>query len=195
MPAGTVYLPLVGAEGAADEVGILDSYIQEGLLASGAVMGHGTLYQVTTVVEFMRVDLLPLMGAPPTAQTGAVVGDAGSQVTVRLLCLGNEVNDGVEIVVQLAVVLCGQGIRSALDDLIGVSIVKREVALVLTFDKTGSQGEIVEAPALLTLPEGGGYRHRAIHFDAGSPEPIIQMYLREGHLSDRGCLFGSCRHL
>ena len=61
MPARTVNLSLVGAEGLADKIGILDGHIEEGLLACGTIMSYGTLDEVTGVIKFMRVDLFPLV--------------------------------------------------------------------------------------------------------------------------------------
>ena len=46
MPARTVDLPLVGAEGLADEVCVLDGHVEEGLLARRTIVGNGALDQV-----------------------------------------------------------------------------------------------------------------------------------------------------
>ena len=47
MSARTMDLPIIGAEGLADEIGILDGDIEEGLLACGTIMGNGTLDEMT----------------------------------------------------------------------------------------------------------------------------------------------------
>ena len=47
MSARTMDLPIIGAEGLADEIGILDGDIEEGLLASSTIMGNGTLDEMT----------------------------------------------------------------------------------------------------------------------------------------------------
>ena len=186
--AGAVYLSLAGAEGTADEVGIADGHVQERTLARGAVVGHGTLYQVSAVVELVGVNLLPAVSAPPAAQARTLISDAGRQVAVGLLRQGDDADDGVEIVVQLFVVLGSQGIGSPLDDLIGVGIVEREVAAVLLHvivgvaQIGGRQGEVVETSVLLALAEGRGDADGAVHLDAGCPEGIVEVDLREGHL-------------
>ena len=47
MSARTMDLPIIGAEGLADEIGILDGDIEESLLASSTIMGNGTLDEMT----------------------------------------------------------------------------------------------------------------------------------------------------
>ena len=51
--ARTVDLSLVGTEGLADKVGILDGEIEKIFLARGTIVGHSTLDEVAGVVEFM----------------------------------------------------------------------------------------------------------------------------------------------
>ena len=165
VPARTVYLSLVGTEGLAYEVGILDGDIEEGLLARSAVMGHGTLDEVAGIVELVGVDFLPLMRAPPSAQARTFISDTGGEVSIWLLCLCDDVDHGIEIMVEPCVVVYGQGVRCTFDDLVGVGIVKREITLMLTFDESGGQGEIVETAVHLTLMEGRRDEYGAVDLD------------------------------
>ena len=65
---------------------------EEGLLASSTIVSNGTLDEMTRVVELVRVDLLPLMSTPPTAQARTFISNARRQIAVGLLSLGNDVN-------------------------------------------------------------------------------------------------------
>ena len=128
------------------------------------------------------------MGAPPSAQARTFISHACGQVSVWLLSLGDEVNHGVEVMVELFVVVYGERVAGTLDDLVRIGIVEREVALVLALDESGSQRKVVETSVHFTLVEGRRDAHRTIHLDAGSPETVVQMYLRERHLLDLlGC--------
>ena len=101
-------LSFVRTKHLADEVGIPDGYVEQRTLACGTKMCNGSLVEVTRVVEFVAVDLLPATGAPPARQTGAAVGDAGGQIAVVLLGSGNDGDDAIEIVVELGIVMCGE---------------------------------------------------------------------------------------
>ena len=94
-----MYLTFIGSEGLTHQVSILDGYVEEGLLASGTVVGHGTLDEMSTVIQFVGVDFFPFVCTPPSAETRTFVGDAGGEITVRFLCQGDKVDDGVEILV------------------------------------------------------------------------------------------------
>ena len=95
--------------------------------------------------------------------------------------------------VELRIVVDGQRVGGSLDHLVGVGIVEREVAAMLTLDQSGGNREVVETAVHLALMEGGGNRNRAVDLDAGRPETIVQVHLREGHFLNRSRrrLFGS----
>ena len=122
--------------------------------ACSAIVGYGTLDEMAGVIEFVGVDLLPLVAAPPAAQARTFISNTGGQVAVGLLSLGDDVDDGVEIMVQFGIVVHGQTVRGTLDDLVGVGIVEREVTLVFSLDESSGQCEVVEAAVHLTLVEG-----------------------------------------
>ena len=105
-----MYLSLAVAEGLADEIGILDSHIEERTFPGGEVMRHGSLVEMTAVVEFVAVDLLPAVGAPPSGETRAFVGDSRGQIAVRFLRGSYKVNHAVEIIVELLVIFHSEGI-------------------------------------------------------------------------------------
>ena len=166
----------------AHQVGVLDRYIEEVLLSRGTVMSHGTLDEVTRVVEFVRVDFLPLVRAPPSTQARTFISDASGEVAIGLLSLCDDGNHGVEVVVETGIVVHGERVTGTLDYLVGVGVVEGEVAFVLTLDETGGQREIVETAVHLTLMEGRGDAHRAIGLDAGRPETIAEVDTGKGNL-------------
>ena len=125
------------------------------------------------------------MGAPPATQARTFISHTGRQIAVGLLRLGDDVDHGVEIVVELRIVVDGQRVAGSLDHLVGVGIIEREVAAMLTLDQSGSNREVVETAVHLALMEGGGDRDRAVDLDAGRPETIVQVHLGEGHLLNR----------
>ena len=92
MSTRTMNLTLVRSEGLANQVGIFDSHIQECLLACSTIVGNGTLDEVTRVVEFVRVNLLPLVCAPPSAQARTFISNTRSKIAIGLLSLGDDVN-------------------------------------------------------------------------------------------------------
>ena len=106
--ARAVNLSLVRTESLANKVGVLDGYVEEGLLACSAIVGYGTLDEMAGVIELVRVDLLPLVGAPPTAQARTFISNTGCQVPIGLLSLGDNVDDGVEIMIQFGVIMDGE---------------------------------------------------------------------------------------
>ena len=149
-------------------------------------MGDGSFVEMARVVEFVAVDLLPTTGAPPTRQTGAAVGDAGSQVAIFLLGCSDDGDDTVEVMVELGIVVCSERIGRTLDDLVGIGVVEREVAAMLTLLQSTGNGEVVEATIDFALMESRRDADDAIGLDAWSPKSIINMYLREGNLLDGG---------
>ena len=108
MTARTVNLSFIRTESLAHEVGVLDGHVEEGLLASSAIVGYGTLDEMTGVIELVRVDLFPFVGAPPTAQARTFISNTGCQVPIGLLSLGDNVDDGVEIMIQFGVIMDGE---------------------------------------------------------------------------------------
>ena len=136
----------------------------------------------------MRVDALPSVGPPPSTQACAFVGHAGGEVAVVFLCQADEVDDGVEILVEFLVIVYGKRIGCALDDLVGVGVIKREIATMLFHGGShpavvlGSKGEIVKPPVLLTFTKCGRDADCAIGLYAGCPEIISQVHLCERHL-------------
>ena len=88
----TVNLSFVGAKGLAHQIGILDGHIQKVPLARSTIVGHSTLDEMSAIVELVRVDLLPLVGAPPTAQARTFISDACGQIAIRLLSLCDDVD-------------------------------------------------------------------------------------------------------
>ena len=94
------------------------------------------------------------MGAPPATQARTFISHTGRQIAVGLLRLGNDVNDGVEIVIEIGVVMDSQRIRGSFDDLVGVGIVEGEITTMLTLDEPGGNREVVETAIHLTLMKG-----------------------------------------
>ena len=92
MSTWTMNLPLVRTESLAHEIRILNGHVEEGLLTRSTIVGNGALDEMTRVVEFMRIDLLPLMGTPPTAQARTFICNTSCQVAIRFLSLGNDIN-------------------------------------------------------------------------------------------------------
>ena len=136
------------------------------------------------------------MGAPPSTQARTFVSHAGSKIAVRLLSLGDDVNHRVEIVVEFGIVMNSQRIAGTLDDLIRIGIVEREITLVFAFDKTCSNGKVVETTINLTLVEGRRYAHRTIYLDTWRPETIVEVDLCKAHLLNRSVrlLLGGTTH-
>ena len=124
MSTRTMNLSFIRAEGLAYEIGILNGDIQKGFLACGTIVGDGTLNEMARVIEFMRVYLLPSVAAPPSAQSRTFVGHTRSQIAVRLLSLGNDVNNRVEIVIELGIIVHSERIAGTLDNLIGIGIIE-----------------------------------------------------------------------
>ena len=180
-------LSFVRTKHLADEVSIPDGYVEQRTLACGTKMCNGSLVEVTRIVEFVAVDFLPATGAPPARQTGAAVGDAGGQIAVFLLGSCNDGDDAVEIVVELGIVMCGERIGGTFYDLVGIGVVEREVAAMLTLLQSTGNGKIVEATVDFALVESRRDADGAVGLDARSPESIGNMYLREGNLLDGGC--------
>ncbi len=153
MPGGVLYLAFAIAERLAHKVGVLDSHIEKRLLPCGEIVGHGSLIKVAAVVELMAVDFFPAVSAPPSRKALALVGDTSGEIAVRLLGSSNEIDHTVEIVVELGVILHGERIRGALDNLIRVGVVKRKITLVLAFHQSAGNGKIVKAPVFFTFFE------------------------------------------
>ena len=122
------------------------------------------------------------MGTPPATQARTFINDTGSQVTVGLLSLCDDVDDGVEVVVECGIVVNGERVTGSLNHLIGIGVVEGEVAPMLSLDKAGSYGEVVEASVHLALMEGGRDADRTVDLDAGHPEVVVEVYLCKGHL-------------
>ena len=101
-------LAISRAEGATDEVGIPDGDIEEVFLARGTIMGNGALNEVARVIKLMRVYLLPLVSAPPATQTLTSIRDTSSKIAIRLLGLGNDANNRVEVMVEPLIVVNGE---------------------------------------------------------------------------------------
>ena len=79
---------------------------------------------MTAVIEFMTVDLIPFVCAPPSRETRAFVGDTSGEVSVRFLCPGDDIDDSVLLVVLLFVFVYRQRIAGAFYDFIWVGIVE-----------------------------------------------------------------------
>ena len=133
------------------------------------------------------------MGAPPATQARTFISHTGRQIAVGLLRLSNDVNDGVEIVVEFGIVMDSQRIRGSFDDLVRVGIVEGEVTSMLTLDEPGGNRKVVETTIHLALMEGRRDRDRTIDLYTRRPETVVQVYLGEGHLLNRSLrlrLFG-----
>ena len=55
-----------GTEHLTHEIGVLDGHIEQAALSGCEIVGYGSLIEVSAVVEFMAVDLLPAMSSPPS---------------------------------------------------------------------------------------------------------------------------------
>ena len=56
--------------------------------------------------------------------------------------------------VQFLVIMYSERVTGSLDNLIRIGIVEREVALVLTLDKTSCKRKVIKSSVYLTLMEG-----------------------------------------
>ena len=186
MSARAVNLSLVGTERLTHKVGILNGHLKEILLARCTIVCHGTLDEVTGVIEFVRIDLFPLMGAPPSAQARTFICDASGEVAVRLLGLGDDTDHRVEIMVESGIIVYSQRIGCSFDDLIRVGIVEREISLMLALNESGSQREVVEPSIHLALVESRRDGYSTIDFYAWRPESVVQVYLCKRYLLNGG---------
>ena len=85
--------------------------------------------------------------------------------------------------VELGIVFYGKAVAGALDDLVGVGVVEREVSTVLALDESCRYGEVVESPVDLALMECGGYADGAVDLYARQPEIVVEVYFVEWHLA------------
>ena len=182
-----MYLSVGRAEGVADQVGIAYGHVEQGTFARGAVVSYGSLDEVSAVVEFVAVDLLPPVRAPPPAQACAAVGYTGGQVSVVLLCRRYQCDDAVQVVVQSGIVVCCQRVGGSLYDLVWVGIVEREVAPVLALLEPTGDGEVVKPAVDLALVQCRRYGYGAVGLDAWCPEAVLEVYLRKGDFDYVGC--------
>ena len=96
---------------------------------------------------------------------GALVGYTSGQIAVRFLGGSNDADDAVQIMVQLFVVLYGEGLRSAFDNLVRVGIIKGEVSLVFALHQPAGDGKIVEATVDFALMKCRRDGYRAVDFN------------------------------
>jgi len=132
----------------------------------------------------MTVDLLPTTGSPPTRESCTTVGDTRRQITILLLCGGDNSYYTIEVMVELLIIVGGKGITGPFYHLIRVGIIKREITLMLSLDHPCCQGEVIKPSVLLTLPESRGDGDRPVSLYSLTPEVITEMHLGKRNLLD-----------
>ena len=182
---------LARPEGPHEQLRAPERDVQERLLARRLIVGHGGLVEVAEVVQLVAVDLLQL----PAPRAGPGVGllgvdrARGVKITVRLLRVGDLVDQAVEVGVELRVRMNAERVGGSLDDLVQVTVVERvarrlSVPERLAAQRGGGALEVADAAGLLALGEGERDRDGPVGFDAGRPECVAQMHGGEGHRLD-----------
>ena len=193
----------IGSHLAADTVGIADGDVEELTAARGLIVGDGTLYHVTEVVELMAevLFLAPALLARPLVGLFGVLGARGVEIAVGFLCRGNDIEHGVNICHEFLVGVGLQDIRGTLDGFIGVGIVEGQSAhleyLRRVFQVLCCIREVGVATRLLALRESKGDGHLTAGLQPLSPEGARGYFHRgKRHRIDRiavgWCLFLRC---
>ncbi len=195
MSGRTMYLTGIRTKSLTDQVCIFNGNIQKGLLASCLIMSYSRLYQMATIIEFMRIQFFPLMSPPPTRKTVAFIGYTSCKIAIRLLCRRDNGNDTVKIMIQFCIIMYGQRIACSLYDLIWIRIIKREISPLLALLQSRSDGKVIKSPINFTFMKCIRNSNRAVGFNTRTPEIIRKVYIRERHLTDRPLrVLQICRH-
>ena len=158
----------VGAEYLGDEVGVLDSDVEEVSFAGGLVVGDGCFVHMAHVVEFMAVIQAGPAGIATVAAFGAG-GLGGVEIAVFFLGGGELGNEIVEVLIQFGIVFECQCVGGSLDDFEDVGVVEEDsLELIRIFfcrcDK------ICDSSRLFATFETIGHGHLSIRLHARRPE-------------------------
>ncbi|OPZ76999.1 MAG: hypothetical protein BWY77_01778 [bacterium ADurb.Bin431] len=175
-------LGTAGAEGGADEVGVLEGDLEEIAFAGRLVMGHGGFIEMTHVVELVaHVELRPALLAGPLLQIGGVVGAGGVEIAILLLGGGDEADQAVQVGRQFFILLHAEGVGGAFDDLVDIAVVERIAALLGALEQSPGDGKVGDAAGFFGLGEGVGDGDGAVGLNARRPELVFEMHPGEGH--------------
>src|SRR5574344_1721613 len=104
MPAWTMYLSFARSESLTNKVCILYSYVKQHPLACRLIMCHRSCIQRTAVIQFMRIDSIPSVCAPPSAKSCALVGHTSCQISIFFLSFGYDIYHAVKIMIQSRII-------------------------------------------------------------------------------------------
>ena len=171
-----------GAEGLAQEIGLLERDVEQIGFAGGLVMGGGGLEQMARVVKFVTESgvVHPPVGAGPGMRMFGINGAGGVKIAVRFLRGGQQGDERVEVGRHFGVGVNRQRIGSAFEDLVRIGVVERKSRRFAVLDVFAAQHggrafEIVHAPGRLALSKSIGNGDGAVGFEAGRPESIVQV--------------------
>ena len=179
--------PLAGTERVHQQIGGLRRDVEEVLLARRLVVRRRGLEEVTEVVELVAVVALvdPALLAGPAVRVLRIDRARRVDVAVGLLRRGDLGDHAVDVGVELRIGLHVEHVGRPFDHLVEVGVVERVgrrlLVVRLAAERLRGALEVVDAPGLLALLEGGGNRHLAVRLDARRPEHVVQVDRRERH--------------
>ncbi len=131
------------------------------------------------IVQFMTDgQQRPSLGARASGGVFRVARAGGEKIPIRLLGFGDDLDEAVDVFLQLEVRMLPERIRSALNHLVDIGVVVSLAFVCPSLEACGDP-EVVHPPGLLVHAEGERDGNRAVGFDAGGPELVLDLHLRE----------------